>query len=159
MTIWGKGSQLSTQPTTASESLRQPDFTPEAIGTWAAKQKAGTVLCQAYQHNQCADNPCSMRAPTIVLRANDHICCLRYPACIHSRDIKQAKQDCWRAEQMAWVTAGSASNSGHPTVGQKQRLQHRPLQQPDISARIVVPRQIHLPDSHQPPRWHHSRAP
>ena len=121
MTIWGKGSQLSTQPTTASESLRQPDFTPEAIGTWAAKQKAGTVLCQAYQHNQCADNPCSMRAPTIVLRANDHICCLRYPACIHSRDIKQAKQDCWRAEQMAWVTAGSASNSGHPTVGQKQQ--------------------------------------
>ena len=49
--------------------------------------------------------------------------------------IKQAKQDCWRAEQLAWLAAGSANNSGHPTVGQKQQTAAtRPLQLPDISS-------------------------
>ena len=134
MTIWGRGSQLSTQPTTASESLRQPDFTPEAIGTWAAKQKASTVLCHAYQHNPCADS-CAMRALNIVLHDSGRMCCLRYPVCMHSWDTKQAEQDCWRPEQLARLAAGSANSSGQPTVGQRQQsVATKPLQQPGISS-------------------------
>ena len=156
------GERQPTEPTQppASESLRRPDFTPEAIGTWAAKQKASTVLCQAYQHNQCADNPCSMGAPTLVLRASDHICCLKYPACMCSWYIKQAKQDCWRAEQLAWLAAGSATTAVIQQLGRSNGLQQQGhCSSQAFQARMMAPRRIHLPDNHQPPMWHHSRAP
>ena len=126
-----------TQPTSAAESLRHTGFTPEAIGTWAAKQKTDTVLCQAYQHSQCANNPCPMGTHicAIVLRASGHNCSRKHPACMHRWDIKQAKQDCWHAKQLARLAAGGADNSSQTTVGQKQQTAGTmPLQQSDRSS-------------------------
>ena len=45
------------QPPPATKFHRQPDFTPRAVGTWAAENIGGRMLCQTYQQNQCAGTP------------------------------------------------------------------------------------------------------
>ena len=122
-----------TQPTPASESPRQPDCTPEAIGTWAAKQKASTVLCHVHQHNTCADS-CAMRALNIALHDSGCMFYLRYPVRMHRWDTKHTEQDCRRPEPLAWFAADGANSSGQPAAGpRRQNIATKPMQQPRIS--------------------------
>ena len=63
------------QPPPATKFHRQPDFTPRAVGTWAAENRGGRMLCQAYLQNQCAGNSCSVRAHVcaMVVRDSGHV--------------------------------------------------------------------------------------
>ena len=63
------------QPPPATKFHRQPDFTPRAVGTWAAENRGGRMLCQAYQQNQCAGNSCSVGAHVcaMVVRDSGHV--------------------------------------------------------------------------------------
>ena len=49
---WERQPARSTQPPPTSKVRGQPEFTPEAVGTWAAENKEGRVLCQANQAKQ-----------------------------------------------------------------------------------------------------------
>ena len=80
---------------------------------------------------------------------------------VHAQLGHQAGQpDCWRAEQLAWLAAGSATTAVIQQLGRSNGLQQQGhCSSQTFQARMVVPRKIHLPDSHQPPMWHDSRAP
>ena len=83
-----------TQPPPASRFRGQPDFAPNAMGTWTAKNKGGRALCQAYQQNQCASNSCSMGAHgcAMVARESGHVCGTEHPAYKRRWGEKPAKQ-------------------------------------------------------------------
>ena len=85
---------MPTQPPPGTQFHHQPDFTPRTVGTWAAENRGGRILCQAYQKNQCAGDSCSMGAHVcaMVVRDSGHVCGLKHPACKHRWDMKAAKQ-------------------------------------------------------------------
>ena len=84
----------SFQPPPSTKFHRQSDFTPKAVGAWAAGNKGGRILCRAYQQNQCAGNCCSMRAHVwaLVGRDSGHVRGMEHPACKHRWDKKTTKQ-------------------------------------------------------------------
>ncbi len=133
---WERQPARSTQPPPASKFRRQPDFTPKAVGTWAAENKGSRVLCQAYQQNRCAGNSGAMVAHVwaMVVRDSGHICAMKPPVCRHRWDMKPDKQDgrrnSERGKRRCSPAVGVVSIS-QPTVCQKQQTaETRPLGQP-----------------------------
>ena len=58
----GRQPTTPSMPPPATKSHLQVDSTPRDAGTWAAENRGGRMLGQAYQQTQCAGNPCSTKA-------------------------------------------------------------------------------------------------
>jgi len=113
------------QPPPATKFHCQPDLTPRVFGTWAAENRGGRMLCQAYQQIQCAGNSCSVGAHVcaMVVRDSGHVFGTKHPACKHRWDKKAAEQESRRISKRnrrRWGPAVGMDDNSQPEVGQKQ---------------------------------------
>ena len=121
----GRQPTTLSQPPPATESQRQAEFTPRAVGTWATGNEEGRMLCHADQQNQCADSSCSIGAHgfAILVHYNCHVRSMKRPACKHRWGKKAAKrkisEDSMRNKRW-WGPAVGTNDSSRPEVGRKQ---------------------------------------
>ena len=128
----GKQPTTLSQPPPATESQRQAEFTPRAVGTGATGNEEGRLLCQADQQNQYADSSCSIGAHGLAMMAHDscHVRSMKRPAYKHRWDNKAAKrktsEDSMRNKRW-WDPAVDMHDSSRPAVRQnRQQRQHQP---------------------------------
>ncbi len=121
-----------TQPPPASEFRRQPDFTPKAVGTWAAENKGSRVPYQAYQQNQHSGNSCSMVTHACAMMVSDsgHVCGTKHPGASIGGTISQPSK-------MAGIMATNADEAQllvRIAAGNQQLSRDNRLQKPATGA-------------------------
>ena len=91
----GRQPTTPSMPPPATRSHLQVDSTPRDVGTWAAENRGGRMLGQAYQQTQCAGNPCSTKAHAraMVVHGSGHAAAWSVQhACISGTEGSRARE-------------------------------------------------------------------
>ena len=152
---WVMQPTTSPGPATALGAPRHADVTPKEVGTWATELKDSRTLCQAYQRQQCTDNPCprGAHACAVVLRASGFTCGLKHPACLHNKDARRAARQAKRAKKVKHLQLRHiVATSQQASRGSKHQGNVRSSSQA-VQACILALQRGHLPN--QCPLWEH----